>query len=285
MNRIQQEAIAKAVGMNREDLAQTLFVQEQLVGVSGAEAERRQQLLDARIEEVGLAQAQRELEENGLQNMLDQATAAEKMRASQEKINELFTALGAMLAPAVDIFASIAGALMESKIAMVGLSVVIGGLVGVLTALAAKSIITAIGAIFSGSALLGPFGIPVAIAGVASLMGAIAAGASAISAVGDVMSPSDGKTRVSTKEGGLYELSPNDDLVAAPGAIKKMENSGATTVVQQSDNTETKRTNQLLESSVQALQELTKLSARPSVFKIGTDEFFTSTSKYSYQIQ
>ncbi len=281
MNRIQQEAIAKYVGMNREDLAQTLFVQEQLAGVSGEEAERRQKLLDARIEEVGLAQAQRELEENGLQNMLDQATAAEKMKASQEKINELFTALGAMLAPAVDVFASIAGAIMESKLAMGVLATIAGGLVGVLTALAAKSVATAISAIFQGSSILGPFGIPVAIAGVASLIGAIAAGASAVSAVGDVMSPSSGKTMVSTKEGGLYELSKNDDLVAAPGAIDRMKNGGSTTVVNQTppppppDNTETKRTNQLLE----------RLINQPAVFKIGTDEFFTSTSKYSYEIQ
>ena len=52
----------------------------------------------------------------------------------------------------------------------------------------------------------------------------IAAAAGAISMynkVGDVSSPAmgDGKTRVSTKEGGLFELSPNDDLVAAPGAL------------------------------------------------------------------
>ena len=41
------------------------------------------------------------------------------------------------------------------------------------------------------------------------------------------------------------------------------------------DNTETKRTNMLLE----------KLISQPSVFKIGTDEFYTATSKYSYQVQ
>ena len=35
--------------------------------------------------------------------------------------------------------------------------------------------------------------------------------------VGDMFSPADGKTQVSTKEGGLFELSPNDDLIAAPG--------------------------------------------------------------------
>jgi hypothetical protein len=34
---------------------------------------------------------------------------------------------------------------------------------------------------------------------------------------GDMISPADGKTQVSTKEGGLFELSPNDDLLAGPG--------------------------------------------------------------------
>jgi hypothetical protein len=278
MNRIQQEAIAKAVGMNREDLAQTLFVQEQLAGASGEEAERRQKLLDARIEEVGLAQAQRELEKNGLENMLNQATASEKMQASQEKINELFTAFGAMFAPIVDMFANVAGFIMESKLAMGVLAAIAGGLVGVLSAMAAKSIVSAISAIFTGAASLGPFGIPLAMGGVAALIGAIAAGASAATAVGDVMSPSDGKTQVSTKEGGLFELSPNDDLVAAPGAVERMKNGGSTTVVQQSpppDNTESKRTNMLLE----------KIANQSPVFKIGTDEFYTATSKYSYQVQ
>ena len=56
--------------------------------------------------------------------------------------------------------------------------------------------------------------------GVAAAAGALALGYQYYSKAGDVMSPADGKTRVSTKEGGLYELSPNDDLVAAPGAAK-----------------------------------------------------------------
>jgi hypothetical protein len=282
MNRIQQEAIAKAVGMNREDLAQTLFVQEQLAGASGEEAERRQKLLDARIEEVGLAQAQKELAEGSLENMLDQATASDKMRASQEKILELFTVLGGVFAPIVDMFATVAGFIMESKVAMVIVSSIVGGLGALLTVLAAKSallaaksMITAISSIFTASASIGPFGIPLAIAGVGALIGAVAGVASL---VGDVMSPSDGKTQVSTKEGGLFELSPNDDLVAAPGAVERMKNGGSTTVVQQSpppDNTESKRTNMLLE----------KIANQSPVFKIGTDEFYTATSKYSYQVQ
>jgi hypothetical protein len=34
---------------------------------------------------------------------------------------------------------------------------------------------------------------------------------------GDMYSPANGKTQVSTKEGGLFELSPNDDFIAKPG--------------------------------------------------------------------
>jgi hypothetical protein len=60
------------------------------------------------------------------------------------------------------------------------------------------------------------------ILGAAAAIGAYQLGKSYFSKAGDVMSPADGKTRVSTKEGGLFELSPNDDLIAAPGAADAM---------------------------------------------------------------
>ena len=41
---------------------------------------------------------------------------------------------------------------------------------------------------------------------------------------GDMISAADGKTQISTKEGGLFELSQNDDLIAAPGIASKKEN-------------------------------------------------------------
>jgi len=55
------------------------------------------------------------------------------------------------------------------------------------------------------------------ILGVAAAAGALALGYQYYSKAGDVMSPADGKTRISTKEGGLFELSKNDDLMAGPG--------------------------------------------------------------------
>ena len=39
--------------------------------------------------------------------------------------------------------------------------------------------------------------------------------------IGDMFSPAMGKTMVSTKEGGLFELSDNDDIIAAPGLASK----------------------------------------------------------------
>ena len=71
-------------------------------------------------------------------------------------------------------------------------------------------------------------GLPVVgpVLGAAAAVAAYALGKSYFSKAGDVMSPADGKTRVSTKEGGLFELSPNDDLIAAPGAADAMAGGG-----------------------------------------------------------
>jgi hypothetical protein len=41
---------------------------------------------------------------------------------------------------------------------------------------------------------------------------------------GDMNSPAEGQTTVSTKEGGLFKLSKNDDLIAAPGASTALAN-------------------------------------------------------------
>ena len=50
------------------------------------------------------------------------------------------------------------------------------------------------------------------------MIGAIAMATTKAKSVGDLAIPASGKTMISSKEGGLFELSPNDDVVAAPGA-------------------------------------------------------------------
>jgi len=106
MNVIQQEALAKALGMNREDLAKSLYVQEQLAGVSGDEAKRREKAINARIAEVGLAQTQQEIAEGQLEKIEHQNSVQERLLAVTEKINEIFVSLAepilAIVSPIVD---------------------------------------------------------------------------------------------------------------------------------------------------------------------------------------
>ena len=219
-----------------------------------------------KYKEVGLAQAQKEAQEGGLQAMLDQATASERMEASMGKFSELSNSIGSIFAPIVDMFAAVAGWLAQSEVAMIIISGVISGLgallavLGVKAALlAVKSVITAVASIFTGSASLGPFGIPLAIAGVGALVGGIAAA----TAVGDVNSPSIGKTQISTKEGGLLELSKNDDLIASPGASKMMQGGQPTQTVQNNtvveNKTDMSATNALLAQLIKKTPEMAPL--------------------------
>ena len=226
MNRIQQDALAKSVGMSRDDLAQTLFVQEQLVGLSEDQAEKRQELLDQRIQEVGLEQAMREMEKGGIENLETQAGMATKFNAIVEKIQEAFVAVGTAVMPIVDMIASMFGALAE-------MPMILGAIAGALVAmkaisgiLAVKSIIKAAAELFASNAKFGPAGIVIATAGLGAMMAGIASVTSKAKSIGDMMSPARGKTQVSTAEGGLFELSPNDDLVAAPGAASMMTKKG-----------------------------------------------------------
>ena len=107
MNRIQQEALAKAVGMNREELAQTLFVQEQLAGVSEEEAKRRERILNARIAEVGLAQAQQEIAEEGYATLEQQASVQDRINAMTEKLGEVFATIAPLVLSIADILIDI----------------------------------------------------------------------------------------------------------------------------------------------------------------------------------
>ena len=107
MNRIQQEALAKSVGMNRDSLAETLFIQEQLKGATGDEAEEQERLLQNRIKQVGLAQATAEMEKDGIKGLREQNSQAEKFEAIMMKIKDVFvqlvTPIMEMISPIIDL--------------------------------------------------------------------------------------------------------------------------------------------------------------------------------------
>lgn len=71
---------------------------------------------------------------------------------------------------------------------------------------------------------------------------------------GDMMGLADGKTQVSPAEGGLFELSPNDDFIAAPGAADAMPKKGDKGRVSES----TEKGNQALMAGINQLISINK---------------------------
>jgi hypothetical protein len=229
MNRIQQEALAKSVGMSRDDLAETLFVQEQLVGATGDEAAEQEALLQNRIKAVGLAQAQEELAKDGIEGLRDQVGAADRLGATLNKIKELFTAIAEPILMAVDAFMPLVEGVGLLISGLMTLSTWVGSTIGKLGELGTAGKIIA--GIFTVIAAYGAFSalsmIPVVgpVLGAAAAAGILTAGYTAISKadkVGDMFGTADGKTQVSTAEGGLFELSPNDQFAASPSLGQMM---------------------------------------------------------------
>eukprot|EP00912_Choanoflagellata_sp_UC4_P001128 UC4_evm1s703 len=186
MNRIQQDALAKSVGMTRQDLAQTLFVQEQLAGATGEEAERRQAILDKRIEEVGLAQAQKEIAKDGLKGLESQASIAERLEKTGKKIKDTFMGFAAVVlevaSPLVDIILPVFNGIAAAvKLVFEGLSTILPLIKGLGIALAIMNIplmINTVLSIFRGAflALKNPLiAIPAALAGIALMKRAMKA--------------------------------------------------------------------------------------------------------------
>jgi|TARA_R110002033_G_scaffold1126_4_gene10773 uncharacterized membrane protein len=330
MNRIQQEALAKAVGMNREELAKTLFVQEQIGNVSEEEANLREQRIN-KLQAEGLSneQIKKKLGEESFESLKNQASVQERINKSVEKLREVFISIAGpvmqIISPIVDLLIP-AVAILSGTFSMIGSTIgyvvdSISGIVGIFTGANEQLSImqTIVGSIAIGFAsilaiqkikagwdalslimeqrkakaqktsLLGLIsemamkafnalgGIPVIgpALGIAAAISAATLGYQYYNKAGDVDSAADGKTRISTKEGGLFELSPNDDLVAAPGASKALEmaakgGGNTTTIVQQAptptttlpqNNEQADKTNSLLEEILNFQVKQPQLSA------------------------
>jgi hypothetical protein len=249
MNRIQQEAMAKAVGMNREDLAQTLLVQEQLKGLSEEDAAKREELLNKRIKEVGLEQAQKELQEGGIELLEQQASKAEEFSAMVEKIKETFAGMadgplgrilgmmGTLLQNTTAVYSIvglIAGIYGGKMLIGLGKSIAQAGVMLGLTTAKAVAEMTAMSALTLGL-------------GVAAVIGGLIAGTAAMNnAIGgskknDMFAPGDGsngygKRTLYGPEGAIQLNNKDtviagtdlfgDDTLSTPGEPTKMVNKG-----------------------------------------------------------
>lgn len=107
MNVLQQEALAKSVGMSREDLAKTLADQEVLTKLKAKEGETAQEAFNRKVKEVGLEKAKKELGDEALANQYAGQNISEKFSATMEKVKEIFISLAEPLLPVLEIFTDI----------------------------------------------------------------------------------------------------------------------------------------------------------------------------------
>ena len=216
MNRLQQEAIAKSVGMGREELAKTLYLQEQLSGLSGDEAKVQEDLLNKRIEEVGLAQAQKEMAEGGVEGLKQQADLATQFSAIVEKLQENFVGVATAIMPFFDAVAGIFGFLSKIPGLFPAILTGLAAMKAISAVVAAKEFAVATSKIFGSFAGI-PFGlgIPLAIGAVAGLTGLISS-----FKADDLYSPGGGYgKRTLLAPEGAYRLNDNDNIVATTNPI------------------------------------------------------------------
>ena len=108
MNRIEQEALAAAVGMGREELAQMLFTQEQLVGLSGDEvALREKQINDLQAKGLSQDQIKAKLAKTSVDDLKKQVSVQENLASAVSKLKEVFISIAGpvlgIVSPIIDL--------------------------------------------------------------------------------------------------------------------------------------------------------------------------------------
>jgi len=114
MNVIQQEAIAKAIGLSRDELAASLIEKESLAALNAKEGQSAQQRYEE-LKKQGLTQDEiiAKVGEKAAAD-LEQQSAQDKFNASVEKLKEIFTQVMDALAPVFSGLSNIATVIMPA---------------------------------------------------------------------------------------------------------------------------------------------------------------------------
>lgn len=224
MNRIQQEAIASAMGMSADGMADMLVEQEALKSIGQSLNEEEQKAFDLAKEKYGVEEASRMLKSKaqgeGIEGLVAQQSTQEEFTQSVEKMKELFVdiaqtvlpAIQAVLQPIMFVVSSIAtgigmfvNSLKEGKPLAIALAAVVG-------LIAIPLMISAIGAIFTTFAQI-PFGvgIPLGIAAIAGMYSQISKAKT--TKVKDAQISPTGGLMVSGEKG-TFQLDKEDSVIA-----------------------------------------------------------------------
>jgi hypothetical protein len=220
MNRIQQEAAAKAVGMSREELAATLTDQEALKGLSGKQAEDAKAALAA-ARARGMSEA--EIKEKGIKDLMAQQSMQERLNNSVEKLKEIFVTMVEPLIPILNIFTSIldvVGLIFKPLGAIMNWAQSIGGplktIMGLLISIGAAALL------LNGSLTFG-IGVAAVLAAVGGGMALFDKIKSQSSKANDLVShPGYGKRTLFGPEGAIA-LNDKDTVIAGTNLFNKKD--------------------------------------------------------------
>jgi DNA-binding XRE family transcriptional regulator len=229
-----QQQLAKAAGMSVEEINKQLNAQEKLNSLTTEQKKAAEDAISKGLDITNINADQLAQETEKFSKQQEQQQQLEQLNNAfagiASTVGSVLTPLLSALIPIMKLILFPVQLIAEGfKFLGDNLAIAIPLAAGLALAFAPAiiaAITSAVGFIMSSFAMI-PFGIgiPLGIAAVAGLFSMI----SKAKAVGDMNSPADGKTQVSTKEGGLFELSPNDDLVAAPGVASALANAGNST--------------------------------------------------------
>jgi hypothetical protein len=223
-NRVEQEAAAKALGISRDQLAEMYMADL-----------RKDKLSD---KEIAKAMAMDEMDVKKL-------STQEALNTSIAKMTELLAGPAQFLASMLDnafVLYSVMG-----LIGTVAIASIFNGLVKTTTQLAVNLALTgmlgkkkkqeAMATAVNTSLEAGNSAAKVPIVGPAlaavAILGIMGLAAGLIAKIGDGAFPANGKSMVSTREGGIYETSKNDDIAVGPGIINRLNSPSKPLIVNQ----------------------------------------------------
>ena len=129
MNVIAQEELAKAAGMTKEQLAQSLIDREALNELGVKEAKTAQEAYN-KLKERGLSEAEiaKKLNNPDLSTMYERQSVQDRFNQSIEKLKEIFVSLATPVLEIISPFAKLVGWLAESKVLLAGISGLMAGI-------------------------------------------------------------------------------------------------------------------------------------------------------------
>jgi len=155
MNAIQQESIAKAAGLTKDQLAQSLMDREALSKLSEVEGKDAKEKFNNLVKQVGMEEAKKRLGDEQLANQFQQQSVQERFAQATEKLQEIFVqiaepvlaivsplmnlvstvlpAINFLLQPIMYTFQAIAGVITGNFDGLSKTQVVLGGIVASLT--------------------------------------------------------------------------------------------------------------------------------------------------------